>query len=229
MHYAAALIVRRQLEPLNLFLGFEQANRYSIEDDQGQPVAYLAEEETTFSSAIFRQLLRTHRPFKAVIMDSEGRVMLKLQRPWTWINTHINVLDANDNLLGQVMQQWHLWRRRYELFIDMICAQRHEQFAQIDAGFLAWRFELMDEEGKVMACIDRRFGGFAREIFTDTGQYALFFHPDYLAAYEGHARNQLSMVPLTGDQRAVVLACAIGIDFDYFSRHSHGGMMGGGG
>ncbi|KAI8056254.1 Scramblase [Syncephalis plumigaleata] len=222
MHYAAALVIRRQLEPLNLFLGFEQANRYTIEDDQGRPVAYLAEEETTFSSAIARQLLRTHRPFKAVIMDNEGHVILKLQRPWTWINTHINVMDAQDNLIGQVIQQWHLWRRRYELFI-----RDHDQFAQVDAGFLAWRFELMDEQGKIMACVDRRFGGFAREIFTDTGQYALLFHPDYLTTYEGHATDQVSFMPLTGDQRAVVLACAIGIDFDYFSRHSHGTMGGG--
>jgi hypothetical protein len=38
------------------------------------------------------------------------------------------------------------------------------QFAEIDAGFLAWRFGLYNEEGQVIGCVDRRFGGFAREV-----------------------------------------------------------------
>ncbi|RKP06688.1 Scramblase-domain-containing protein [Thamnocephalis sphaerospora] len=216
LRYAAALVVRRQLEPLNLFLGFEQANRYAIEDDHGRPVAYLVEEETALSSTIARQLLRTRRPFRAVVLDHEGRVVLRLRRPFTFINTRLFISDAEDQPIGEVWQRWHLWRRRYELFV------REHQFAEVDAGFLAWRFDLYNEQGDTVACVDRRFGGFAREIFTDTGQYALLFHPDYLREYEGVPAATAGQL-LDSDERAVALACAIGIDFDYFSRHSSHG------
>lgn len=46
-------------------------------------------------------------------------------------------------------QQWHLWRRKYDLFIGK------RQFAAMDGGFLAWEFELKDATGNTLALIDR--------------------------------------------------------------------------
>jgi len=83
-----------------------------------------------------------------------------------------------------------------------------------------------------MASIDRAFRGFGREIFTDTGQYTMSFRvPDeqvyspsqnneWVLHKPGGARN------LTVQERALVLAMAINIDYDYFSRHSEGGGFG---
>lgn len=50
------------------------------------------------------------------------------------------------------------------------------------------------------------------KIFTDTGHYVL-----RMDAVEDNARG------MTLDERAVTLACAVSIDFDYFSHHSHAG------
>jgi hypothetical protein len=41
----SGLVVVRQLEMMNVFLGYEQANRYSILSPDGRTLAYLAEEE----------------------------------------------------------------------------------------------------------------------------------------------------------------------------------------
>jgi hypothetical protein len=49
---------------MNVFLGFEQANRYVIMNVNGEHVGYLAEEDQGIMSTITRQVLRTHRPFK---------------------------------------------------------------------------------------------------------------------------------------------------------------------
>ncbi|RKO87011.1 Scramblase-domain-containing protein, partial [Blyttiomyces helicus] len=72
-----SLIVTRQLEMINVLLGYEQANKYAIKDAVGNDVGFIAEEETSFSGVIARQVLRTRRPFKAVVLDREGRVVLK--------------------------------------------------------------------------------------------------------------------------------------------------------
>jgi hypothetical protein len=52
-------------------------------------------------------------------------------------------------VIGEVRQRWHLWRRKYDLFMDK------RQFAAIDGGFLAWEFELKDASGNTLALIDR--------------------------------------------------------------------------
>lgn len=61
---------------LNIFAGFEQANKYAISDIEGQPLGYIVEEHRGFLSVFSRQLFRTHRPFNAVVMDLDGEPIL---------------------------------------------------------------------------------------------------------------------------------------------------------
>ncbi|CAG8553615.1 6413_t:CDS:2 [Ambispora gerdemannii] len=182
----SALVVVRQFEMLNIFLGFEQANKYALHDPEGNSVGFIAEEEQSFSSTLFRQLFRTHRPFRAVVMDAQGNVVLKVQRPFAWINSRIFISSGDDEPIGEVQQQWHLWRRRYNLFIG------DTQFARIDAPILSWNFNLEDEHGGILGNVNRNFTGFGREIFTDAGQYVI-----RMDAAEGHVRG------MTLDERAV--------------------------
>ncbi|KAJ1566703.1 hypothetical protein HK096_000629, partial [Nowakowskiella sp. JEL0078] len=87
------------------------------------------------------------------------------------------------------------------------------QFAKIDEGFLAWDFNIKDESDLNFASVNRNFIGFAREIFTDTGEYAIRMRSSDLTHSKRHT------LPL--DKRALILACAINVDIDYFSRHSN--------
>ncbi|THZ93174.1 Scramblase-domain-containing protein [Aureobasidium pullulans] len=95
-----------------------------------------------------------------------------------------------------------------------------QQFAFVNEPFLSWDFSLKDAEERKIGSVNRNFVGFAREIFTDTGVYALRMD----SASLGKGVEETAM---TLDQRAVMLATAVSIDFDYFSRHS--GVGGGGG
>jgi hypothetical protein len=75
-----ALVVARQLEMMSILVGYEQANRYQLLSPEGEVLGYLLEEELGIGSAIKRQVLRTHRPFKATVLDKEGRVLLIVSR-----------------------------------------------------------------------------------------------------------------------------------------------------
>ena len=57
------------------------------------------------------------------------------------INSTINVEDAEGNIVGEVHQRWHLWKRKYDLYLN------RRQFAAIEGNFLAWEFVLKDEAG----------------------------------------------------------------------------------
>lgn len=56
---------------MNVFLGFEQANRYRLVNAQGEEVGFLAEQEGGFGQSIGRQVMRGHRRrFALVIFDN---------------------------------------------------------------------------------------------------------------------------------------------------------------
>ncbi|KAJ8517304.1 hypothetical protein ONZ45_g5478 [Pleurotus djamor] len=127
------------------------------------------------------------------------------------------------------------------------------QAFQVDEGILAWNFKLFDGRTQEVAHVHRAFRGFGRELFTDTGEFWLHMLPllprlliyrHHLGQYfvrfganpeEHDSSNQSPSTStptiirdLTLDERALILALAINIDCDYFSRHSghHGGLFG---
>jgi Scramblase len=108
------------------------------------------------------------------------------------------------------------------------------QFASVNEPFLSWDFTLLSSTSQLIGSVNRNFAGFGREIFTDTGVYALRMDAAGLAA-EAKSSHLISRsgrdvdkaIPgMTLDQRAVMLATAVSIDFDYFSRHSNAGSGG---
>lgn len=112
------------------------------------------------------------------------------------------------------------------------------QFAYVDEPFLSWDFALRSADSRLIGSVNRDFSGFAREIFTDTGVYALRMDSAALAEEQARrggvpseSQGSASLYDdkaagMTLDQRAVMLATAVTVDFDYFSRHSSAGGMG---
>ncbi|GAA5909849.1 hypothetical protein JCM5296_001835 [Sporobolomyces johnsonii] len=197
-----ALVVARQLEMMNVMLGWEEANKYQLLSPEGALLGYLLEEETgVLGGTLRRQLLRTHRPFRATILSPSGDVLLRIHRPFALINSrifistpsegHTTAMDAKREMesvekggqtqgevIGECQQQWNLLRRQYQTFVrrgDGDSEGEMVQFGSIDSGFMAWDFSVKDESGNVIASISRNFTGFARELFADVGQYVLRF------------------------------------------------------
>eukprot|EP00047_Mylnosiga_fluctuans_P005978 m.244013 g.244013 ORF g.244013 m.244013 type:complete len:299 (+) comp14371_c0_seq1:30-926(+) len=208
------LVISRQLEMLNVLAGIEQGHQYTIQAPDGTLCGYLVE-RTSMLSIVSRQVLRTHRGFQADVLDPAGTPLLTFNRPPYLINSNINVHDdVTDKNIGEVHQRFHLVRRNYDLF-----ARGGIQFGAVNGGILAMEFSVEDESGLELARVDRNFVGLARELFTDTGRYVVRFDP--------YAGTDIQPPPgrrriLTYDERATVLAMAVSIDFDYFSRHSGG-------
>ncbi|KAG5440831.1 hypothetical protein PCK2_000130, partial [Pneumocystis canis] len=232
----SALIIERKMEMMN---GFEQANKYVMMDPSGKHVGYIAEiGDHSFTKMLARQVFRTHRAFKAHILDREGNEVLLIERPFSWINSTIRIIDPSNNansVIGEVQQQWHAWRRKYNLFLKR--DDSFSQFAFIDEPIFSWDFSLINQEGQLIGSVNRNFTGLLREMFTDTGNYVLRMDAASLEKAQIEAPNskqsinandKVMVMPslnkgLTLDERAVILATAISIDFDYFSKLSKSG------
>ena len=74
----SALVVERQLEMMNLMIGFEQANRYVMLDPQGNHIGYMAEQELGMGNSFARQMFRTHRRFTAHVFDRGMKELLRV-------------------------------------------------------------------------------------------------------------------------------------------------------
>ncbi|KAJ9604853.1 hypothetical protein H2200_010968 [Cladophialophora chaetospira] len=298
----SAIVVQRQLEMMNVLIGFEQANRYVILDPQGNHIGYMAEHDGGIGHSMKRQFLNTHRAFTTHVFDRNSREVLRFHRPFSWINTRIRVYDpwntpsfeasastqlaeSNPDLtpqpqlspvpleamrvIGETHSQWAPLRRKYDLFIshplslgqqdpggingDVATMRLNQgrsgsttdfaQFARVDEPFLSWDFSLRDENLRNIGSVNREFRGFGREIFTDTGSYVLRMDAasDQAASDPNQPQRAYNealggdKIGMTLDQRAVMLATAVTVDYDYFSRHSGGHgffpiwLVGGGG
>lgn len=223
------LVIERQIEMMNVFLGFEQANKYKIMNSLGEQVGYMEEKDIGFAKMLGRQFFRLHRPFDIDVFNNYGDLLLTIKRPFSFINSHIKCYlpgyDERGELmfeaLGESCQSWHLWRRRYNLFkLEDEVTDEYEQFGAIDAPFLSFDFPVRNHQGDVIASVDRNWVGLGREMFTDSGVYIIRMDP---ASFSGLGNIYPSVAgPLTLDQRAILLGNAVSIDFDYFSRHSRG-------
>lgn len=303
----SALVIQRQVEWMNILAGFEQANRYVIMDGHGQTVGFIVEEDHGIGTAMKRQMLNTRRSFTTHIFDKYQREVLRIHRPFQWINSRIRIYDAvpeggyaaveqstalqttpgstidqassaqvsplkldEMRIIGEAKQQWAPLRRKYNLFSyrpleqapendttpriesgdkatsdtkaltvtesktnDAAIEAGMQQFAFVNEPFLSWEFNLRDEQERPVGSVSRNFVGFTRELFTDTGVYALRMdsaaQTSAIETAQGQevARYEREATAMTLDQRAVMLATAVSIDFDYFSRHSgHGSGLG---
>ncbi|KAJ1501063.1 hypothetical protein HMI55_006639 [Coelomomyces lativittatus] len=198
------LAVSQKLEVKNVLFNWDQANRYSLRDNNGNEIGLIEEKS---GSGISRNALRTHRGFEAYILNLDGKIILKMHRPFHLITSSIFITTENDVPIGHVEQKFTVVKRKYKLF-----DAKGRQFASINAPPLSWEFTLKNEEGKPLGCIDRNFSKFTHEVFTNKGSYAIHFD-----ASQGQ--------DLTLDERAVAMACAISIDFDYFSEDRDGGFL----
>lgn len=89
----SGIVVQRQLEMMNILVGFEQANRYVILDPHGNHIGYMAEHDGGIGRAMKRQFLATHRAFTTHVFDRHSREVLRFHRPFSWINSRIRVFD----------------------------------------------------------------------------------------------------------------------------------------
>lgn len=105
------------------------------------------------------------------MLDENGQSCLEICRPWTFLNSSVSVWLSNEsqktnnhiqneNLIGESIQKWHLWRRKYDLFT----ASNKKQFAYIDTELLSWNFPLLNKNNEPIALITRNFTHLLREV-----------------------------------------------------------------
>lgn len=181
-----------------ILTSFEQRNSYAISDSVRQR-GEVEEQGGTFGHAIRRILLSSHRGFVLHVTDNAGTVVMRLRRPFYWILSDMTVEDGSGRGIGRVVKRWHVLKKTYDLY------EGGRAFAHIRSGlFRVWTFPVLDAVTRQpVATISKKWGGALREYVTDADKFRIEFHSPVL----------------TTQQKAVIFAAALSIDFDYFENN----------
>ncbi len=103
-----------------------------------------------------------------------------------------------DRRIGRIVRRFAL-RARYELYDEM-----ERLFATIVRPLTSiWTFQLADADGRPRGEIAKKWSGLGQELFTDVDKFRVMVDAD----------------DWTLEQKAVALAAAMAIDFDFFENN----------
>jgi uncharacterized protein YxjI len=184
-----------------ILLNWEQRNEYSVTDEGNRPVGCVVEQGTGVVAALLRVLAGSHRPFNIAVLSINFEPILELDRQFFFLFSNMEVKGPAGERLGRVRRRFAVLYREYDL------EDRHGRvFARIRSPlFRFWTFPVVDASGRQRAVITKKWSGLDKEVLTDADNFGVDF---------GDGR----WMP---DQRAVIFAASIAIDFDFFENNQN--------
>ena len=187
------LVIRQQIEQMEIFTPFETANRYSVHTSDGAQLMHAYEE----SGDMTRQFAGSRRPLSIHVVESDGAPVLHASRDFFWVRSHLRV-DADDRRIGALNRVFGLGRK-----FALVDANDRE-ITRLTSGLFRPHTFIASGAGGEIARVTKQWSGFGREMFTDADTFVVQFT-------DGSTDN---------DFRLLMLASAFAIDLDFFENQS---------
>ncbi|XP_036612584.1 phospholipid scramblase 4 [Trichosurus vulpecula] len=198
------VLVHQQIELLELMTRFESNNRYEVKNSMGQMI-YMVLEDT---DDITRNAYHTLRPFVIRVIDSMGREIMRLQRPYRCTCCCFCCSSAMQELeiqsppgvaLGYVMQQWGCCMTYFR-----IENEKKEQVLILDGPCMpncasATVYQVKSLDGAIIGSICRQWPGYVQASVADIDNFEVTFPLD-----------------LNVTMKALIFAATFLIDFMFF-------------
>lgn len=193
------IIVRQQVEPLQVFTGLEMNNRYTVIDDQGNDILFAYEE----SSFISRQFLGSHRPLTINVIDSEGAVLMTASRGFFWLLSHLELRHLSGSVIGGMQRRFKMLGRRFDLYDE------NQLVGTIEGPVLRPHTFWVNGNGVELAKITKQWSGAGREMFTAADTFHIEFTTN-------SSTEQMCWL---------ILGAAFSIDLDFFENRKRRGSV----
>ncbi|RKH63000.1 phospholipid scramblase-related protein [Corallococcus aberystwythensis] len=189
-----ALRVRQVKEWGEILTGFEGRNRYEVVGDDGRPLFFAGEVGSGLGLFLLRGFLKAKRPFTMELKSERGETLLRLRRPWRFWLSRMEVEDGEGRHLGAIQQRFRFFTRAYD-----VLGPRDEELAHLSGPFFRpWTFNV-EQQGREVGTIAKRWSGFGKEMFTDADNFGVRFD----GLHDPHVRT-------------LVVAATFLIDFVHF-------------
>lgn len=201
------LLVKQQVELLELFSGFETNNKYLINNSMGQKV-YFAVEDT---DCLTRSCYGPQRPFDMKIFDNGQNEVIHMYRALACSGCccpcclqTLDVFSPPGTLIGRVKQNWSICAPRFsvENAAGDVVLKIHGPICIVNCcADVEFKVMALDEETQV-GKISKQWTGFVKESYTDADNFGITFPMD-----------------LDVHMKAVMLGACFLIDFMFFEQN----------
>jgi hypothetical protein len=195
------VFIKQRRELGEIIFGLELRNKYVALTQDNQLIANIVEEGSGVFTFIKRYLLRSHRPLHISISDPTNKMLWSLSRRFFFFFSDLFVTDPLGHNLGSVHRRFGILYKKYDL-ID----KSGKVFAKIKSPvWRLWTFRILDAitGEKELGQITKKWKGLLSEVFTDADMFCV----------------QYGTTSWTMEQRLVIFAAAISIDFDFFENN----------
>jgi uncharacterized protein YxjI len=194
--------IQQVKEWAEILVGFETANKYEVSNKNGNSIGGIFEKGTGFIKMLSRMFLRTHRPMDIGVVNKEGKEVLNLQRPFFFFFSDLIITDNQGKLIGYAKRKFgFILFKKYDL-LD----KNGKIFGKISSPiYKIWTFDVTNIlTNTKFATISKKWGGILKEAFSDADRFGV----------------DLSDQSLKTEQKLIIFATAITIDFDFFEDNS---------
>jgi len=202
------LIVKQQIELLEVFTGWETNNKYRILNSVGQDVYFAVEDNDCCN----RQCCGPARSFNMKVLDNYQQEIISLWRPLKcqacccWCCLQEMEIRSGGEICGYVEQKWSLWDYKF----DLMDAQRNTVLkirgpccvipCCVDVNFQLLALDETTQVGEII----RQFTGCGQECWTDASNFSITFPMD-----------------LDVKMKAVVFGATMLLDFMFFEHQNN--------
>ncbi|HVK23670.1 MAG TPA: phospholipid scramblase-related protein [Actinokineospora sp.] len=151
----------------------ELANEYSVSDQHGRQIGFVAQVGQSTLKKVVRFLgeydqFFTHR---YEVRDINHQPVLALTRPRKVFKSRMIVERPNGQPVGEIVQENVFGKIRFSFVVN------GQSIGGIQAeNWRAWNFAILDHTGSEVARITKTFEGFAKTLFTTADNYVLQIH-----------------------------------------------------
>lgn len=170
---------------------FKFENEYKVFDEENNQIGAINQRLTGGQKLLRILINKAMLPFTLDIVDTNGSVLAKIQRGWTFFMSKISIVDDNGNTIGFIKQKFKLFKPTFE-----ILAQNNEPIGKITGDWKAWDFKIFDDKEFQIGTVNKKWAGFMKEAFTTADKYVV----------------NIDSKNLSKEHRIAMLASAITID-----------------
>ena len=111
-------------------------------------------------------------PLVVVVRENvDSPPLIRIERGWSFLRAKVQVIDAHDIPVGYFKSKLFAIGGGFYVFNN-----ENEQVAEIKGNWKGWDFRFLDNTGKEIGLVTKKWAGLGRELFTTADNYLISIH-----------------------------------------------------
>lgn len=147
-------------------------NSYEVLDLNGTKIGMIKEQRSFLHVLCSMIFGKPAMPFHIELLDANDNVIATVERGFTLWRSVVHIYDENHQHVGYLRQKMLTFRPVFRLYNT-----QDQEIATLKGSFLAWDFSIANEKGEELGAINKKWAGLVTELFTTKDRYKVHINP----------------------------------------------------